>query len=738
MFCIKKKEIAMKVLVTGGYGFIGSFVAEKFYREGHEVYILDNLSTGKKSNINFRHHSYLLHVEDEQCEQIFRTNKFDVVIHLAAQVDVEKSIENPAKDSKVNVLGLINILELSKKYGVSKFVFASSAAVYGNNKEIPLNEKSMCAPFSPYGINKKLGEYYCQKWNEIYQLDTLIFRFSNVYGPRQGSKGEGGVISIFTENVLNNKVLSIFGDGTQTRDFIYVEDVAEAIFRAVASDVSGLMNLSTNTEISINQLVDLYKDITEIEGVVYKEARKGDIQFSRLDNRKVKQEVDWIPKYSIEEGLRKTYEWFKNQQENSIDKESTYSKKVRSQPVFNEIVKPYLPYFENVLIFIIIAFLHINIGDFFYNIDLLLIYILIVGIIFGKVQSVIACALSAILYSWQGLANGREIVALFTDHTTLIQFAVYLFVALLVGYVIDRKHLREETAKNELQLFKEKYLLLDEIYTETRKVKEELQTQILYSEDSVGEVYSVIKKIDSLEPDEVFNGVISVLEQIMKTKEAAIYLVGQGNRYLRLISKSNAVSSKFPTSIEVVPNSPYAKALLENKSIINRDLDPNLPMMVAPIWKEDKPVALICINEMDFDKLTLYHENLFYVVTNLITSSVTRAYEYVNATHHDRYIEGTSILKPEYFKKVLESKQKAQEQLNIPYSLIKLEPVKEMEQVIEKISALLRDTDYIGIDEKGSYWMLLSNTNKENARAVINRFKPFADQCFFKEEEIYV
>ena len=198
----------MKVLITGGYGFIGSFVAERFYKEGYEVFIIDNLSTGNKQNVDFKHKGYVLSVEDRKCEEIFRSNRFDTVVHLAAQVNVKTSIEDPILDSKSNVLGLSNMLSLAQKYNVHKFILASSAAVYGNNDEIPLSESSTCDPISPYGINKWIGETYCRKWKELYGLDTLCFRFSNVYGPRQGSVGEGGVISIFMEKVMNGKELA--------------------------------------------------------------------------------------------------------------------------------------------------------------------------------------------------------------------------------------------------------------------------------------------------------------------------------------------------------------------------------------------------------------------------------------------------------------------------------------------------------------------------------------------------
>ncbi|WP_042461053.1 NAD-dependent epimerase/dehydratase family protein [Neobacillus dielmonensis] len=300
----------MRVLVTGGYGFIGSFVAERFYKEGHEVYIIDNLSTGNKENVQFKHKFFEKNVEDPTCEAVFESNRFDVVVHLAAQVNVGTSMGDPYLDTQSNVLGLANILQLSNKYKVKKVVFASSAAVYGNNTEIPLKEDSACDPLSPYGINKWVGELYCKKWSEVYGVETLCFRFSNVYGPKQGTVGEGGVISIFINNVLEEEPLRVFGDGGQTRDFIYVEDVAFAIYRAVEYDLAGVYNLSTNTETSVNDFIASLEMLTDVKEVIYGPSKKGDIKHSRLDNKKIKKDLDWVPFHNFQEGLEKTYQWF--------------------------------------------------------------------------------------------------------------------------------------------------------------------------------------------------------------------------------------------------------------------------------------------------------------------------------------------------------------------------------------------------------------------------------------------
>ncbi|MEO2073948.1 MAG: NAD-dependent epimerase/dehydratase family protein [Bacillus sp. (in: firmicutes)] len=315
----------MRVLITGGYGFIGSFVAEKFHNEGHEVYIIDNLSSGNKENVQFKHTFYQLNVEDQLCEEIFHANQFELVIHLAAQVNVGTSMENPYLDSQSNILGLVNMLQLANKYGVKKVMFASSAAVYGLNENIPLKEDALCDPLSPYGINKWVGELYCQKWNEVFGVATLCYRFSNVYGPKQGTVGEGGVISIFINNVLEGLPIQVFGDGEQTRDFIYVEDVANAIYRGVEYDLKGVYNLSTNTETSVNEFINTLENLADVKEVVYKEPKQGDIKFSRLDNTKIKQELNWVPFHNFEEGLIKTYDWF----ESSCKKRAAQLEKIK-------------------------------------------------------------------------------------------------------------------------------------------------------------------------------------------------------------------------------------------------------------------------------------------------------------------------------------------------------------------------------------------------------------------------
>lgn len=302
----------MKVLVTGGAGFIGSHVVDLLIENGYEVVIVDNLSTGKEEFINEKAIFYKKDITDDDLYEIFEKEKPDYVIHQAAQIDVQKSIDNPVFDAKVNVLGTVNLLECCRKSGVKKTVYASSAAVYGNPEYLPIDEGHRINPISYYGISKHTPEHYFEVYRQLYDLKYTILRYANVYGIRQDPKGEGGVISIFIDKMLKGEMPVIFGDGNQTRDFVYVKDVAKANLLALEKGDNEIVNISTNKPTSINELVDLMNKImnTSLEPV-YKEPRKGDIVHSYLDNKKALDVLGWKPEYSLEEGLKETIEYYR-------------------------------------------------------------------------------------------------------------------------------------------------------------------------------------------------------------------------------------------------------------------------------------------------------------------------------------------------------------------------------------------------------------------------------------------
>ena len=303
----------MRVCVTGGAGFIGSHLVDRLIALGHTVLVIDNLTTGVREFVNPKAVFIEMDVRDVNIESIFADFKPQVVFHEAAQTMVPASMENPKMDCDVNLLGLVNILEASRKYKVEHFLMPSSAAVYGDLDTLPLTEDMIGKPTSFYGLTKLTGEGYLRIYEQAFGLKTVCFRYSNVYGPRQGDGGEGGVISIFTRLINEGQGLTIFGDGEQTRDFIYVDDVVEANIKAMNHpELTGVYNISTNTSTSVNKLVSYFKSISNKDLPVYYEAeRTGDIRHSRLCNQKAKVDFDFLATVDLECGLRDTISYFK-------------------------------------------------------------------------------------------------------------------------------------------------------------------------------------------------------------------------------------------------------------------------------------------------------------------------------------------------------------------------------------------------------------------------------------------
>ena len=307
-----------RVLITGGAGFIGSHVADRYVAEGFEVTVLDDLSSGKVENVPEGAEFVQADVGSEEAQKLLATGGFTVLNHHAAQMDVRASVDDPVFDARTNILGLLNLLKGARDGGVERVVFASSGGVvYGESERLPHAEGAPKLPVSPYGVSKLTSEYYLATYATLFGLKTVSLRYANVYGPRQNPHGEAGVVAIFGSRLRAGEALTIYGDGAQTRDYVCVTDVVEANVAATRWDppaVSSLddvaVNVGTGQETSVNELARSMLQAAAVDGEIrHAPARPGELQRSAVDIGKAAREWGWQPQVSLVDGLRLTYEW---------------------------------------------------------------------------------------------------------------------------------------------------------------------------------------------------------------------------------------------------------------------------------------------------------------------------------------------------------------------------------------------------------------------------------------------
>jgi UDP-glucose 4-epimerase len=302
----------MRIIITGGAGFIGSHVQDAYLAMGHEILVIDNLITGNRRYLNPKTRFCEMDIVDPGVRKVFEDFKPDLVNHHAAQMDVRKSVADPLYDSQVNVLGMVNLLEASRQAGAKKFIFSSTGgAIYGEQDYFPADEKHPTRPASPYGLSKLAGEEYLKLYERLYGIPYVILRYANVYGPRQNPHGEAGVVAIFCERLLKGETPIINGDGEQTRDYVFVGDVIEANCAALRSDLKGVYNIGTGVETSVNAIYAALAKLAGTDQVEHGPAKAGEQRRSVISPELAKQAFGWKPVVTVPEGLKKTFEWFR-------------------------------------------------------------------------------------------------------------------------------------------------------------------------------------------------------------------------------------------------------------------------------------------------------------------------------------------------------------------------------------------------------------------------------------------
>lgn len=381
-------------------------------------------------------------------------------------------------------------------------------------------------------------------------------------------------------------------------------------------------------------------------------------------------------------------------------------------------------YIENTLFFVILSVLLLAnpipvLTVFLFGVF----YIMIIGSIYGNRQGFLAVGLSTILLIVDNLLNGRNFISLLYDTTFLFQIATFLFIGLVVGYSVQRKNMVIAAQKEEINELESRYTFLEEIHTEVRDIKDELQMRVKNNEDSFGKIYSVIKQLDNLEPEKIFTNTVKVVEETMRCKDVSIYTFNQYKSYLRLVAASDSLHNGQHQNSIKVEDAPFVQQIVHTgKLYVNRQLQSGVPLLAAPIYYNNEIRAVITINDLSFEQLSTYHENLFIVVKELIQSSLGRAMEFLKATEDVRYIGDTNVLQYETFNEIVKSKEQAKTAYNMPYVVLSMPVLEEqLAATAAKVSQLLRETDYLGFHER-TLFILLSNTATEDIGFILKRF----------------
>ncbi|MCD4670407.1 MAG: NAD-dependent epimerase/dehydratase family protein, partial [Actinomycetia bacterium] len=656
------------------------------------------------------------------------SRNIDIVIHLSGQ-KMKKTIKAPCKpDNDTDFTGLANILCLAEKHRIKKFVTISCSSVYGNPgniRALPFRETDEPKPITPSGMSNYIKEYYCGKWSELFKLKTLCIRASNIYGP--GDNRNEGVISAFIENILNNKRLAIHGYGTQTRDFIYVKDFVDALYRVVTDPgCTGTLNISTNTECSINDLANILSGLYKVRRIDHKDSYKISINHSRLDNSRIKK-TGWTPAHDLKNGLEQTYAWYKEQ---GRHKKKEDSPGTRIGKTLNSFSRQKLAYIENIIIFLVLALMKYN--HLFLELysselafDYSLIYIAIMGILWGQRQAYLAMLLSSVLFIGSSLLAGTDIVSFIYTPENLLRLAAYMLIGIITGYSIEKRSRDIDSKNYALKSLTKKYEFLNEVYAETRVVKDELQTQIIATEDSFGVIYSIVQEVNSLEIEKVFAASIDAIERIMKTDSVSIYTVSTNGKsdFMRLKTRSSSLKGRVPNSIDIRKYGEFKEVISSRSLVVNYKFKPDIPFIMAPVLDNKEVVAIVSLHEIPFENLTMHYENLFQTVVGLISNAVKRAYFFEASLKDKRYVSNTRILNSDTFEKVLDEVRKKEEDFGMSYSLLRISSAGpgSLQKLSDTIIENIRDNDYIGISADKIIYVLLSNTQHRYAQIVIDR-----------------
>ena len=711
----------MVVLLVGGGSRLMDVMINKLNKCGHRVYLL----TGKKES-HFTYprvfERYDFPYDSDSIKEIFESIRPDVTIFLGAY-DTNYKWEHTRKESVQYAADLTNILSAYSVCRKGRFIYLSSQEVYGKSyiDDIPEEEASSAKNFRSMAIAQ--GEDICQTYKKTQDMDMAVLRIDHFYAvPKKGEKQYNPCYQMTVEALKNQKISA---NKRNQFSMIYLDDVVEYIYRILEADELEHMvyNISSNRVISQMDLAEMIRKYMK-EKIETADATVGERFRLVLNGNRYREEFDQKIFVDYETGVKQTVEYMGKHRETYLanQKETTqWSKRILNN--IKIIAKLLVPYIENMICFI--PFFMLNnraVGSqYFDRLDFYLLYVLLFAIVYGQQQAVFSGLLATAGYCFRQMyqQSGFEVLL---NYNTYVWMAQIFILGMVVGYMRDQLHFIRHEDEEEIGYLNGQIDDIADINDSNVRMKHIFETQIVNHKDSLGKIYSITSKLDRYEPEEVLFYAAQILEQLMDSKDIAIYSVANGD-YARLFSFTSETAKKMGNSIHYSAMTEMYDELKEDRVFINKNMNPDYPLMANAIYSEDEMQIILMVWGIPWERMNLAEANRLRVIGYLIQNAVVRANHYLDVLREERYLEGTTILEEEAFSHLVTAFTNAKKDGLAECTLIELDVKKgKFRKKSEILEKNLRKSDYLGIMD-GRLYALLTNTNEENASYVIHRFR---------------
>jgi len=706
----------MKVLVVGGYGFIGSSIAEKLIQEKAKVTIIDDLSTGNKENVSLKHNSFVIDANSHRCQKVFKDENFDVVIYaLSQRLNHDLNIHLERKSS--NIVSLRHMLELSYVHKVKKFIFLSSYEVYGDH-EMNLSETTELLPRTDYGSDYFYQESFCRDYMNK-GLEVNILRLSKVYGPKLVFE-ENNIIALSGYHEKSNQYIKMERHQHISKDYVYINDVADAVLKTIENQAPSVLNISSNQSYMNSQIIDMCNALTGGEGQMeyYDIANDNEVYSFRLDNSLAYRTIGWHPITEIKVGLHRTRRWYDRFKAEEEEEEDAFLDEV-DKSFWSKLY----PYLETLAIFIgFIGVKWLFYSFFKIDVDVMIVYIIMISVFYGLAQGTLSVVLSSLFFLGLQWADGADVAHIIFDLSNIFHVSIYVLIGIFAGYSLDREKYNIRLVTRDYDDMKQELDFVVGVYEKSIKIKNSLQYDIENYEDSFGKVFDITDRLNHVNNDAIYNASVDVVSDIMKASHVSLVYLDKSGYYGRVMAVKG--DHRYPNSLKVETSDFLSYAVTEKRIYINRNLDKEKPMLAAPIIFNDQVISVVLIDDIAFENISLHYVNMLKVVTLLISNAIGSAALYQDAIEAEKYYQGTMIMRDKWFNEMIAIKEKASEHdLSTSYILSLNLSVEQGIESFDELNKLVRNFDYIGSRDGERVQVLFSNARVEDHPILIERFR---------------